>query len=240
MTESNVTLAGVNLSRSFGSGDTRTLAVQEASLTFAAGEMSLLMGPSGSGKTTLLAMLSGLLRPDEGQVLAWQRDLWRMSERERELFRLHHCGFVFQGANLMPALTARDHMEMVLRWGERLSWSEVNRRVTDMLGLLGLAKKSHLLPEHLSGGEKQRVAIGRALIKQPDLFFADEPTSALDWEHGKHIVELLRETAHGGATVVMVTHDPRIVPYADRLYHLEDGRLHIADHPPQPAVIGVP
>ena len=240
MGKSNITIAGRNLSRSFGSGETRAVAVRDVSLDFRAGEMSLLMGPSGSGKTTLLAMLSGLLRPESGQVLALDRDLWRMSDRERELFRLHHCGFIFQGANLMPALSARDHLEMVLRWGERLPWREVKRKVTDMLALLGLSRKGHLLPEHLSGGEKQRVAIGRALIKQPDLFFADEPTSALDWEHGKHVVELLRETAHGGATVVMVTHDHRILPYADRIYRLEDGRLLGADSPAESAVVGVP
>jgi putative ABC transport system ATP-binding protein len=108
-----------------------------------------------------------------------------------------------------------------------------------MLELLGLAKKGNLLPEHMSGGEKQRVAIGRALIKRPSLFFADEPTSALDWEHGHHVVELLRETARGGATVVMVTHDSRIVPYADRVYRLEDGQLRGVEIPAaKTAVIG--
>jgi putative ABC transport system ATP-binding protein len=225
MAPADVTISAKQLTRSFGSEETRTVAVCEVSLELRAGEMSLFMGPSGSGKTTLLAMLSGLLRPDDGQVWAMGRDLWRMSEEEREAFRLRHCGFIFQGSNLMPALSARDHLEMVLRWGLRLSWSQIHRKVTDMLALLGLAQKAALLPEHLSGGEKQRVAIGRALIKQPNLFFADEPTSALDWEHGRHVVELLRETAHRGATVVMVTHDQRILPYADRVYRLEDGRL---------------
>jgi putative ABC transport system ATP-binding protein len=238
MVQTDVTIAATTLRRAFGSGETRTVAVQDASLTFRAGEMSLLMGPSGSGKTTLLAMLSGLLRPDSGQVLTLGSDLWRMADEERERFRLRHCGFIFQGSNLIPALNARDHLEMVLRWGTRMSWAEVTRKVTDMLALLGLAGKAHLLPEHLSGGEKQRVAIGRALIKQPDLFFADEPTSALDWEHGKHIVEMLRETAHGGATVVMVTHDHRILPYADRVYRLEDGRLLGADDPAETAILG--
>ncbi len=138
----------------------------------------------------------------------------------------------------MPALDARDHLEMVLRWGQRMSWAEASRKVTDMLALLGLSRKANLLPEHLSGGEKQRVAIGRALIKQPDLFFADEPTSALDWEHGKHVVELLRETAHNGATVVMVTHDYRIIPYADRVYRIEDGWLLDVGSRPKSAIMG--
>lgn len=238
MTTANVTLSARGLTRSFGSGEEQTIAVQDVSLEARAGEMSLLMGPSGSGKTTLLAMLSGLLRPDSGQVLALGRDLWQMSDEERERFRLHHCGFIFQGANLMPALNARDHLEMVLRWGTGMSWAEAKRRASDMLDLLGLSHKANLLPEHLSGGEKQRVAIGRALIKKPDMFFADEPTSALDWEHGKHVVEMLRDTAHRGATVVMVTHDYRILPYADRIYRLEDGRLGGTDAPAETAILG--
>ncbi len=239
MSNANVTLSAHHLTRSFGSGEEKTIAVHEASLESRAGEMSLLMGPSGSGKTTLLAMLSGLLRPDRGQVLALGNDLWAMSDMERERFRLHHCGFIFQGANLMPALNARDHLEMVLRWGTGMAWSEAKRRASEMLALLGLSHKAKLLPEHLSGGEKQRVAIGRALIKRPDMFFADEPTSALDWEHGKHVIELLRDTAHQGATVVLVTHDYRILPYADRIYRLEDGRLSSADAKAEPALLGV-
>jgi putative ABC transport system ATP-binding protein len=239
MVDENVALTGTELSRSFGSGETRTIAVHQASLKICAGQMSLLMGPSGSGKTTLLAMLSGLLRPDGGQVVALGQDLWRMSDEQREAFRLRHCGFIFQGSNLMPALSAWDHLEMVLRWGTRTPSGDVRRKVKDMLALLGLAKKADLLPEHLSGGEKQRVAIGRALIKEPTLFFADEPTSALDWEHGGPVVELLRTTAHEkGATVVMVTHDPRILPYADRVYRMEDGRVREANTPARPAVIG--
>lgn len=238
MAEAKITLEARNLTRSFGSGEEQTVAVREASLELRAGEMTLLMGPSGSGKTTLLAMLSGLLRPDSGQVLTLGRDLWLLSDKQRERFRLRHCGFIFQGANLMPALNARDHLEMVLSWGTRMSWTEVKRKTADTLALLGLAHKATLLPEHLSGGEKQRVAIGRALIKEPDLFFADEPTSALDWEHGKHIVELLRDTAHRGATVAMVTHDYRILPYADRVYRLEDGRLSCTDAAAQSVLLG--
>jgi putative ABC transport system ATP-binding protein len=239
MDHDRAVIAGSGLSRSFGTGETRTIAVHDANVEFVAGEMSLLMGPSGSGKTTLLAMLSGLLRPDSGRVISLGKDLWRMSDREREEFRLQHCGFIFQGSNLIPALTARDHLEMVLRWGSHVPSSEVEGTVTDMLALLGLAKKADLLPEELSGGEKQRVAIGRALIKHPSLFFADEPTSALDWENGGQVVELLRATAHeNGAAVVMVTHDPRILPFADRVYRMEDGLLRDAAAPVVPDVIG--
>jgi putative ABC transport system ATP-binding protein len=188
--------------------------------------MALLMGPSGSGKSTLLAILSGLLRPTSGQVLALGQELWSMSDTERERFRLRHCGFIFQGYNLFNALTARQQLEMVVRWGEGASARDARRRTDEMLSLLGLAKRSHLRPMELSGGEKQRVAIGRALIKDPIFCFADEPTSALDWAHGEQVVELLRAAAHDrGATVVVVSHDSRIIPYADHVFHLEDGRL---------------
>jgi putative ABC transport system ATP-binding protein len=185
------------------------------------------MGPSGSGKSTLLAVLSALLRPDSGQVHALGQELSRLSEREQEEFRRRHCGFIFQGYNLFPALTAREQLEMVLRWGDGLPRAEARRRTDEMLALLGLTKKARLRPAQLSGGEKQRVAIGRALVKEPDLCFADEPTSALDWAHGEQVVEMLRAAAHErGATVLVVSHDARIVPFADRVFHLEDGSLH--------------
>src|SRR4029077_9188408 len=128
------------------------------------GQSSLLMGPSGSGKSTLLSVVSGLLRPDAGQVSVLGKDLWSLTDRARERFRLQHFGFIFQGYNLFPALTARQQLEMVLRWGEGLGRREARQRSDEMLALLGLSKKAHLRPAELSGGEKQRVAIGRALI----------------------------------------------------------------------------
>jgi len=219
-------LRGRHLSRSFGQGDTKATALNDASLELDSGQIALLMGPSGSGKTTLLAILSGLLRPESGQVFALGRDLWALSDQERERFRLHHCGFIFQGYNLFAALTARQQLEMVVRWGEGASAREARRRSDEMLGLLGLARKAHLRPAELSGGEKQRVAIGRALIKDPNFLFADEPTSALDWGHGEQVIELLRHAAHErGATVLVVAHDARIIPYVDRVFYMEDGSL---------------
>jgi putative ABC transport system ATP-binding protein len=219
-------LSGRRLTRSFGEGDTQVYALHEVSLELASGQVVLLMGPSGSGKSTLLAVLSGLLRPDSGKVTALGQDLWAMSDRDRERFRLRHCGYIFQGYNLFAALTARQQLEMVVRWGEGASHREARRRADEMLSLLGLAKKAHLRPAEMSGGEKQRVAIGRAMIKDPNFCFADEPTSALDWAHGEQVVELLRNAAHErGATVLIVAHDARIIPYADRVFHLEDGVL---------------
>src|SRR5579864_2381727 len=130
------TIRGVNLTRSFGKGEVMTLALREVSVDLYAGQIALLMGPSGSGKSTLLAVLSGLLQPDTGQVVSNGQDIWQMSEREREQFRLRYCGFIFQGYNLFPALSARQQLEMVLRWGEGVSGREARRRTDDMLSLL--------------------------------------------------------------------------------------------------------
>ena len=224
------TLIGRHQVRTFGDGDTQTTALNDVSLELYRGQFALLMGPSGSGKSTLLAVLSGLLHPTSGQVLALEGerylDIWQMTDKEREEFRLRHCGYIFQGYNLFPALNARQQLEIVLRWGMNVPPREARRQADEMLSILGLGNKGHLLPAHLSGGEKQRVAIGRALVKNPDLVFADEPTSALDWAHGEQVVELLRAAAHErGATLLVVSHDARIVPFVDDVFHLEDGRL---------------
>jgi len=220
------TLEGFDLLRSFGSGSYKTVALSEVSLEFHKGDLNLLMGPSGSGKSTLLAVLSALLRPDGGRVRALGEEVWRMSEKQLEQFRLRHCSYVFQGYNLFPALTARQQLEIVLRWGEGLSGSEARRRSDRILGQLGLGNKTHLRPAQMSGGEKQRVAIGRALVKNPSFLFADEPTSALDWDNGQQVIELLHEVAQQrGATVLVVTHDPRLLPFADKVFELADGKL---------------
>ena len=220
------TLEGLDLQRCFGTGEAKTFAINNVSLELRPSEMNLLMGPSGSGKSTLLAVLSALLRPDGGRVQALGEDLWRMTEQELERFRLRHCSYVFQGYNLFPALTARQQLEIVLRWGEGCSVREARARSERILCQLGLSKKLHLRPAQLSGGEKQRVAIGRALVKNPSFLFADEPTSALDWENGQQVIELLNDVARqGGATVLVVTHDPRLLPFADRVYEMADGHL---------------
>jgi len=229
-----ITLSGEHLSRSFGEGDKKTTAVDNVSLELTAGQMCLLMGPSGSGKSTLLAILSGLLHPDSGRVVALDEDIWAMSESQREQFRLRHCGFIFQGYNLFSALTARQQIELVLRWGEGASAREARRRADEVLSLLDLGRRADMRPGALSGGEKQRVAIGRALIKDPQLIFADEPTSALDWAHGEDVIKLLRNAAHDrGATVLIVAHDARIVPFADKVFYLEDGRMAEDEESPQ-------
>lgn len=219
-------LVGSSLTRSFGAGETRSLALKGVSVEFRQGELNLLMGPSGSGKSTLLAVLSGLLRPDSGAVGAMGNDVWGMSDDEMERFRLQHCSYIFQGYNLFPALTAREQLEIVLKWGEGCCSREARKRADRVLADLGLSNKGHLRPAQLSGGEKQRVAIGRALVKNPSFVFADEPTAALDWENGQQVIRLLTEKARErGAMVLVVTHDPRLIPFADRVYELNDGLL---------------
>jgi putative ABC transport system ATP-binding protein len=226
MDRRSLPLWGRLLSRRFGTGATTTWALRDVSLAVGRGELALLMGPSGSGKSTLLAVLSGLLSPSAGQVRVLGQDLWAKDDRGREEFRRRHFGFIFQGYNLLAALTARQQLELVLRWAAGTPAREARRRSERMLEQLGLGHRLELRPGQLSGGEKQRVAIGRALVKEPEFCFADEPTSALDWDHGKEVIELLQAAAHQrGATVLVVSHDARLVPYADRIFHLEDGRL---------------
>jgi putative ABC transport system ATP-binding protein len=240
MLDEQPTLRGVRLSRTYGQGEIKTAALKDVSIDLYRGQIALLMGPSGSGKSTLLAVLSGLLQPDEGKVLARENgkelDVWALSARERDHYRLRTCGFIFQGYNLFPALTARQQLEIVLRWGGGVTGKEARRRADEMLGLLGLTKQAGRKPNLLSGGEKQRVAIGRALIKNPRFCFADEPTSALDWTNGERVIELLRAAAHErDATILVVSHDNRILPYVDANYHLEDGELKDSEaHAPVP------
>ncbi len=190
------------------------------------GDVTMVMGPSGSGKSTLVAALSGLLEPDEGTVAALEaKDLWKWSSGRIDRFRLDHCGFIFQGFNLFPALTAKQQVMTALKY-QGVSRSETERRALLALEEVGLTSKINQRPSELSGGEKQRVAIARALAKNPDLIFADEPTSALDGQNGQIVIRLLRRAAtEHGAAVICVTHDPRLEAYADRVIHIEDGRI---------------
>lgn len=219
-------IEGQHLQQRFGEGKSATHALRDVSIAIRQGELALIMGPSGSGKSTLLAALSGLMRPQEGRVLALGQDLWGMSDARRKDFRREHFGFIFQGYNLFPALSARQQMEIVLHWASGVPFRERRDRVAAMLNLLGLGGKEYHRPEQLSGGEKQRVAIGRALIKQPAVCFADEPTSALDWERGRQVMGMLTEAARSqGTAVLIVSHDPRLMPFVDRIFLQEEGAL---------------
>jgi putative ABC transport system ATP-binding protein len=193
------------------------------------GDLTMVMGPSGSGKSTLIAALSGLLRPEEGRVDALDvDDLWKLSATRIDRFRLDHCGFIFQGFNLFPALTALQQVTTVLKY-QGLNPSQAKARATLALEEVGLGHRLNQRPSELSGGEKQRVAIARALAKDPRILFADEPTSALDGENGQVVIRLLRRAAtEHGAAVICVTHDPRLEAWADRVIQIEDGKI-IAD-----------
>ena len=199
------------------------------------GDVTMVMGPSGSGKSTLVAALSGLLKPDDGGVNAMGQDLWTLRPNRLDRFRLDHCGFIFQGFNLFSALTARQQVEVILKY-KGLSRRAARERATVALEEVGLGPRMNQRPSELSGGEKQRVAIARALAKDPQLIFADEPTSALDGENGQVVIKLLQRAAkQHGAAVICVTHDPRLEAWADRIVHVDDGHIREHEHPAAPA-----
>ena len=217
------TLSSRGIAKAFTVGKVTQHVIRDSSLDIYPGELTLIVGPSGSGKSTLLSMLSGLLRPDAGQVQALGTDLWRLDETRLDAFRLAHCGFVFQGFNLFNALSALENVALPLQYAG-IAAGEARRRAAAALAEVGLDTRDHLRPAELSGGEKQRVAIARALVKNPQFLFADEPTSALDKSNGEIVIDLLKRIAEEhGATVLGVTHDPRLLSHADRVIGLEDG-----------------
>jgi putative ABC transport system ATP-binding protein len=220
-----VVLSGRGLAKSFRSGRIDTPILRGLSLEVLAGELTLVSGPSGCGKSTLLALLSGLSRPDGGQVEALGQSLWSLDDQSLERFRLQHTGFVFQGFNLFAALDAVEQVMLPLG-ALGLSRASARERALAALDEVGLAPRAKLRPAEMSGGEKQRVAIARALAKNPQLLFADEPTSALDAANGQMVIDLLHRLARTHrAAVLCVSHDPRVVGHADRVLHMEDGRL---------------
>ena len=213
------------LSKAYKIGKTRQQVLKNVDFTAHHGQVTMVMGPSGSGKSTLIAALSGLMKPDEGEVLALGESLWIKSVNKVDKFRLDHCGFIFQGFNLFPALDATAQVVQVLRYCGTPR-REAQARATAVLESVGLGQRLHQKPAELSGGEKQRVAIARALAKSPQLIFADEPTSALDSVNGQVVIKLLHQAARErGAAIVVVTHDPRLEAHADRIIQMEDGKI---------------
>jgi putative ABC transport system ATP-binding protein len=233
-----VALSATGLTKRFKTG--RTYIEVLKSVDFDALHGDVTMGPSGSGKSTLVATLSGLLRPDAGQVTALGEALWDMRPTRIDKFRLDHCGFIFQGFNLFSALTALQQVTTVLKY-RGLTPEAARRKAAEALEEVGLGHRMNQRPAELSGGEKQRVAIARAIAKDPQLLFADEPTSALDGENGQVVVKLLHRAAkEHGAAVICVTHDSRLEAYADRIIHLEDGRVTSDRRTGQPAAAAQP
>lgn len=219
------TIHAEKISKSYGAAAVKVDVLKCLSVEIGAGELTLFVGPSGSGKSTLIAALSGLLRPDAGRVTVLGQDLWTLSEGARDRFRLEHCGFIFQTFNLFSSLTALENVIVPLRF-MGIAPAEARRRATAVLAEVGLAGRSHLQPAALSGGENQRTAIARAIVKEPQIIFADEPTSALDSHNGQTVIDILHHLARTrDATIIGVTHDPRLISHADRVIHLEDGLI---------------
>ncbi|MER7754470.1 ABC transporter ATP-binding protein [Kitasatospora sp. NPDC097643] len=216
-----VSLTGVH--KAYGRHDRRVTALDGVDLSFRAGTFTAVMGPSGSGKSTLLQCAAGLDRVDAGQVLLDGTPLHQLSERALTELRREQMGFVFQSFNLIPALTARQNVELPLRLsGRAIDAAAIDRGLAEV----GLAERGGHRPAELSGGQQQRVAIARALVTRPKVVFADEPTGALDSRTAREVLALLRDVVEQhGQTVIMVTHDPVAASYAQRAVFLADGRV---------------
>lgn len=220
----------VGLTKIYGSGNTEVVAVRNATLTVARGEIVALLGPSGAGKSTLLTMLGLILPPNAGRItlgstLVFDGEKSRVNVRR---FRRQHLGFVFQKANLIPFLTAVENVQLAMEINDAAPRT-ARARALELLDYLGVADRADHLPTKLSGGQAQRVAVARALGNRPSLILADEPTAALDSVRGRQVMELFRKVAHEQqAGVIVVTHDHRALDVFDRAYEMEDGNLRSA------------
>jgi putative ABC transport system ATP-binding protein len=217
------------LNKWFGEGDARTQALSDVAMQARFGEMLLIVGPSGSGKTTLLSVISGILRPDSGAVSIDGVDLWQQGDDAIAGFRLKRIGFVFQDYHLFPRLTTVENVAipLILR---RRDWDQSISEAMTWLDVVGLRNRAALPPMKLSGGEQQRVAIARAIVSQPDILILDEPTASLDGDTGRSIIDFVKhKVLNDHRCIVIVTHDSRIFDYADRVMHMEDGKLKTID-----------
>ncbi len=218
------------LTKIYGEADLAVTAVRDVSFEVHDGEIVLIMGPSGSGKTTLLLMLGAMLRPTAGSVSIGGTEVSTTPERRLPALRASHLGFVFQDFNLLSALDATENVELACNLAG-LRGRRARARAQLVLERVGLGHRLGFRPHQLSGGEKQRVAVARALANDPPLLLADEPTANLDSAHGREIGDLLRRLAdEDGRTSLIVTHDERLTTIADRVLWLEDGALHPKEH----------
>jgi putative ABC transport system ATP-binding protein len=213
------------LTKTYAEGSTGTLALRGVDLDVHAGEVLMLMGPSGSGKTTLLSIMGCILTASSGSVRIAGEEVTRLKENELPAIRLKNIGFVFQGFNLFPTLTAGENVELMLDL-KGVKAGAAKKRAQQLLEQVGLGEKYQSFPSDLSGGQKQRVAIARALAGDPKIILADEPTAALDSHTGRTVMEMMTDLAHKrGRAVVIVTHDSRVLQYADRIVKIEDGAI---------------
>ncbi len=225
-------LEATDIIRVLGSGAGEVQALKGVTLSLKGGELVLLMGPSGSGKTTLLSVLGCMLSPTKGTVKICGRLTEGLSAEELAKLRRENVGFIFQSYHLFPTLTAYDNVRLALDVrGER--GDDASAKADEALAIVGLAHKTDAFPRELSGGEQQRVAIARAIVGKPAVILADEPTGALDSANGQAIMKVLAEIAKDSSRgVLVVTHDPRILPFADRIVRIEDGRI-VSDERPR-------
>lgn len=213
------------LTKTFGEGDLAVRAVRGIDLAVDSGEVVLIMGPSGSGKTTLLLMLGAMMRPTAGEVIVDGTDLAAAPERQLPRLRAHHLGFIFQDFNLLAALDVTENVEIACNLAG-VTGAPARRRALELLDRVGLARRATFRPDQLSGGEKQRVSVARALANDPAVILADEPTANLDSGHGRTVGRLLRDLAtEDGRSVIIVSHDERLKEIADRVLWLEDGTI---------------
>ena len=208
------------IKKSFGTGDSRVNVLKGLDLNIEKGEFCVLLGPSGSGKSTLLNIIGGIDGADEGSITIEGERLEDMTEKKLSMYRRKHLGYIFQMYNLIPNLTVRENIEV----GAYLSEQPLD--VDELLHTLGLYEHQRKLPNQLSGGQQQRTAIGRAIVKNPDILLCDEPTGALDYHTSKEILKLI-ETVNQryGNTIIMVTHNDAIKNMADRVIKLRDGMI---------------
>jgi putative ABC transport system ATP-binding protein len=239
MAMSAVAVSVRDVTKTYAQGEAAMRALDGVDLDVSRGDLVLLMGPSGSGKTTLLSIMGCILRPTSGSVRVLEREVSSLPERALPRVRLDNIGFVFQGFNLFPTLTAQANVALALDL-KGVARRDAARRAGALLEQVGLGGKLEAYPADLSGGQKQRVAIARAIAGDPPIVLADEPTAALDTQSGHAVMDLLRALAHErDRSVVIVSHDSRMLGYADRIVHLEDGRIVEADvEPPGPAEAG--
>jgi putative ABC transport system ATP-binding protein len=213
----------VDLTKVYGSGDTRVVALDGVSVDFPRGRFTAIMGPSGSGKSTLMHCMAALDEATSGTVVVGDVDLTGLGDRDLTRLRRDRVGFVFQAYNLVPTLTARENITLPLDIAGRHpdpTWFD------HVVSILGVGDRLDHKPSELSGGQQQRVACARALVSRPEIVFADEPTGNLDSHSGAEVLSFLRRSVREfGQTVVMVTHDPVAASYADRVLFLADGRI---------------
>ena len=214
-----------HVTKEFGTGDNRALVLRGVDFDVRFGEMTLLVGPSGCGKTTLLSVIAGLLDATGGEISVLGHNMAALSGTDSVTFRRKNLGFVFQQYNLLPALTASENAAVPLL-AAGVPRKRAVERASALLADLGLERRLHALPSQLSGGQQQRVALARALVHEPRLIVCDEPTSALDHETGHAVMDLLTKVAvRDDRAVVVVTHDSRVFNFADRIAHMDDGRI---------------